>query len=319
MRKVIMPRPAAARAASRAGNCFRLPNLGVGVGLRTTHYNHILTAWPKVSWFEIISENYMQTDGRPMFLLDRIAERYPVVMHGVSLSIGSTDPLNRTYLTGLKALRERVRSPWLSDHLCWTGVQGRNSHDLLPMPYTEESLRHVVSRVRQVMEFIEVPLLLENPSTYVEFAGSTLSEWEFLAALCQETGCGLMLDVNNIYVSSRNHGFAVSDYLDGLPWDRVVQMHVAGHSDNGSHCVDTHIGPVIDPVWKIFAEAYRRSGGASVLLEWDAEIPSFPEVHREALRAHDFVTRGAIPTPRGIPRPQVVAARKATEVRKAAV
>jgi uncharacterized protein (UPF0276 family) len=309
------PSLTAARAPSKAGNRFHLPNLGVGIGLRTTHYNHILTQWPAVSWFEIISENYMQTAGRPLFLLDRIAERYPVVLHGVSLSIGSTDPLNLGYLSELKALRDRVGAPWISDHLCWTGVQGRNSHDLLPMPYTDEALRHVARRVRQVQEIMEAPLFLENPSTYVEFAGSTLSEWDFLAALCAETGCGLMLDVNNIYVSSRNHGFAVDDYLDGLPWDRVVQMHIAGHSDNGTHCIDTHIGPVIDPVWAIFGEAYRRSGGASVLLEWDAEIPAFPVVHREALRAHGFVSRGAIPTPRGIPR----AARPAAAARKAAI
>ena len=294
---------AASAAPAAAGNRWRLPNLGVGVGLRSRHYPHIFEHWPAVSWFEAISENYMQTAGRPLYVLDRIAERYPVVLHGVSMSIGSTDPLNLPYVRELKTLRDRVRAPWLSDHLCWTGVNGRNSHDLLPMPYTEESLRHVSARVRQVQELLEAPLFLENPSTYVEFTGSTMSEWDFLAALCGETDCGLMLDVNNIYVSSRNHGFNPTDYLEAMPWDRVVQMHVAGHSDNGTHCIDTHIGPVVDPVWQLFGEAYRRCQGASVLLEWDAEIPEFDVVHAEAKRAHEFVTRGAIPVPSGIPRP----------------
>jgi hypothetical protein len=299
-----MPAIRTARPPAKGpGNRFGLPNLGVGVGLRTAHYQHILANRPAVAWLEIISENYMQTAGRPMHLLDQVAELYPIVMHGVAMSIGSTDPLDRAYLKELKALRDRVKSPWVSDHLCWTGVAGRNSHDLLPLPYTEEALAHVAARVRQVQDLLGAPLVLENPSTYVEFAGATLREWEFLSALCAQTGCGLLLDVNNVYVSSRNHGFAPADYLAGLPWDRIVQIHVAGHTDNGTHVIDTHIGPVIDPVWAIFGEAYRRCGGASVLLEWDAEIPAFEVVHREALRAHDFVARGAIPTPAPRPAP----------------
>src|SRR5476651_1258076 len=204
------------RIAPASGNRWGLPNLGVGVGLRTTHYQHILTTRPAVAWLEIISENYMQTAGRPLHVLDTLAERYPLVMHGVSLSIGSCDPLDRDYLRELVALRDRISSPWVSDHLCWTGVAGRNNHDLLPLPYTEEALAHVSGRVRQVQDALGGPLILENPSTYVEFRGSTLSEWGFLAALCSETGCGLLLDVNNVYVSSRNHGFAAADYLDGL-------------------------------------------------------------------------------------------------------
>jgi uncharacterized protein (UPF0276 family) len=235
----------------------------------------------------------MQTAGRPMHILDRIAERYPLVMHGVSLSIGSTDPLNVEYLKELRALRDRVKSPWVSDHLCWTGVAGRNSHDLLPMPYTEEALRHVAKRVEQVQEMLEAPLVLENPSSYVEFAGSTMTEWEFLAALVDKTGCGLLIDANNIYVSSRNHGFPVADYLDGIPWNAVVQIHVAGHTDNVTHVIDTHIGPIIDPVWNVFAEVHRRSGCGSVLLEWDAEIPPFPDVHAEALKAREFMSATA--------------------------
>ena len=271
-------------------NRFGLPNLGVGLGLRTVHYAAILNHRPDVGWFEIISENYMQTAGRPLYILDQIAERYPVVMHGVSMSIGSVDPLDQAYLEELKALRDRIGAVWVSDHLCWTGVHGKNTHDLLPMPYTEESLAHVVARVKMVQDFLEAPLLLENPSSYVEFTGSTLSEYDFLAALAKEADCGLLLDVNNVYVASYNHGYDPMSYLDALPMDRVVQFHVAGHTNNGTHIVDTHIGPVIDPVWELFGEAYRRCGGASMMLEWDAEIPSFDETWAEAKRAHEFAS-----------------------------
>jgi uncharacterized protein (UPF0276 family) len=270
-------------------NRFGLPLLGIGLGLRTVHYGHILEHWPAVDWFEIISENYMQTAGRPLDFLDRIAERYPIVMHGVSLSIGGTDPLDYEYLAELKALARRTKAAWLSDHLCFTGVAGKNTHDLLPMPYTEEALRHTARRVRAVQDFLELPILLENPSSYVEFAGSTMTEWAFLAALADDADCGLLLDVNNVYVSAFNHGFAAESYLAALPFDRVAQMHVAGHTHRGSHIVDTHIGPVIDPVWALAEDAYRRTGGTSILLEWDADIPPFEDVHREAQRAARFV------------------------------
>ena len=270
-------------------NSFGFPNLGIGLGLRTVHYAHILEHEPPVDWFEILSENYMQTEGRPLHFLDRVAERYPIVMHGVSLSIGSTDPLNREYLADLRALRDRTRAKWVTDHLCYTGAAGRNTHDLLPVPYTEEALAHVAARVREVQDFLEAPLVLENPSTYVEFAGSTMKEWEFLSELVRATNCGLLLDVNNVYVSAYNHGFSPYEYLAGIPFDSVVQVHVAGHTNHETHIVDTHIGPVIDPVWRLLGEAYRRSGGVSVLLEWDAEIPSFDATHAEALRAKEFI------------------------------
>lgn len=269
-------------------NRFSLPNLGIGLGLRTAHYAHILEYEPAVDWFEVLSENYMQTAGRPLYFLDRIAERYPVALHGVSLSIGSTDPLDFEYLAELKSLRDRTRARWVSDHLCWTGALGRNTHDLLPLPYTEEALRHVVSRVRQVQDFLGAPIALENPSTYVEFRGSTLTEWDFLAALATEADCAILLDANNVYVSAYNHGFDPHAYFRAVPWDRVVQLHVAGHSNHGTHIVDTHIGPVTDPVWHLLAEAHARSG-ASILLEWDAEIPSFEKTHEEALRARRFI------------------------------
>jgi uncharacterized protein (UPF0276 family) len=272
-------------------NRFRLPDLGIGLGLRTVHYAHILEQWPAVDWFEIISENFMQTEGRPLTVLDQIAERYPIVMHGVSMSIGSTDPLDRDYLRELKALKGRVRARWVSDHLCWTGVAGKNTHDLLPLPLTEEALRNTAARVREVQDVLDAPLLLENPSTYVEFAGSTMKEWEFLAALTKEADCGILLDVNNVFVSAYNHGFDAADYFAGVPWDRVVQLHVAGHTNNGTHIVDTHVGPVIDAVWDLLGDAHRRAGGASVLLEWDADIPSFEETHEEALRARSAIAR----------------------------
>lgn len=269
-------------------NRFGLPRLGTGIGLRTPHYTHILEQSPAIDWFEILSENYILTKGRPLSILDRIAERYPVAMHGVSLSIGSTDPLDMEYLRELKALRDRTRARWVSDHLCWTGVAGTNTHDLLPMPWTDESLRHVAARVRMVQDFIEAPLVLENPSTYVEFTTSTMTEWEFLARLAEEADCGILLDVNNVYVSAYNHGFEPRAYLDAIPYDRVVQIHVAGHTHHGTHIIDSHIGPVIEPVWELLAVAHQRSGGASILLEWDAEIPSFEEVYDEAMRAKRF-------------------------------
>jgi len=270
-------------------NRFGLPSLGIGVGLRTVHYADILTHDPRIDWFEIISENYMNTRGRPLMFLERIAERYPIVMHGVSLSIGSTDPLDFAYLLELRSLRARVGARWLSDHLCWTGVHGRNTHDLLPLPYTEEVLQHVAQRVRVVQDFLEAPLVLENPSTYLELNGSTLTEWEFLSALVAETQCGLLLDVNNVYVSAHNHGYDPQSYLARLPYDHIVQFHVAGHSRRGTQLIDTHIGPVPDPVWQLLAIAQPQAAGASLLLEWDAEIPPFDVVHAEALRSRDYL------------------------------
>jgi uncharacterized protein (UPF0276 family) len=272
-------------------NRFGFPDLGIGLGLRTVHYAHLLEHWPDVGWFEIISENYMQTAGRPLSFLDRIAERYPIVMHGVSMSIGGADELDMDYLAELKALRERTGALWVSDHLCWTGVAGRNTHDLLPIPYTDEALRHTAARVRRVQDFLEATVLLENPSSYVEFTSSSMPEWEFMARLAEEADCGLLLDVNNVYVSAHNHGFDPAAYLDGVPFDRVAQMHVAGHTNLGTHIIDTHIGPVIDPVWDLARQAYERAPGTSLLLEWDAEIPPFEEVHREALKATAFVGR----------------------------
>jgi hypothetical protein len=270
----------------RLGN----PNLGLGVGLRSVHFAHILEHWPEVDWFEIISENFMDSQGRPRYVLEQIAERYPIVMHGVSLSIGSSDPLNLDYLRRLKALARTVKPKWVSDHVCWTGVAGRNTHDLLPIPFTEETLRHVVERVHHVQDFMERPLVLENPSSYIEFRGSTMSEWEFITRLTKETGCGLLLDVNNVYVSSFNHDLDPVEFIQSIPHNRVVQFHLAGHSNYTTHLIDTHDSHVIDPVWELYRLAHRLTGGVSTLLEWDASIPPFPVVHEEVLKAKEFMT-----------------------------
>jgi uncharacterized protein len=266
---------------------------GIGLGLRTAHYEHIVSEWPEIGWFEVLSENFMQTEGKPLEVLDRIAERYPVALHGVSLSIGSTDPLDRGYLAELKALRDRVGALWVSDHLCWTGVAGRNAHDLLPLPFNEEALRHVAARVRHVQDVLGARLALENVSAYAAFADSTMSEWQFLAALAEEADCSLLLDVNNVYVSARNLGFDPLDYLRALPLGRVVQFHVAGHDDLGTHVIDTHDGPVAPAVWQLLREARRLGADAPVLLEWDASVPPFEVAHAEALRALEYLPAGA--------------------------
>jgi hypothetical protein len=265
------------------------PDLGIGVGLRNEHFRYVLDNWPRVDWFEVISENFMDSRGWPRYALDRISERYPVVMHGVSMSIGSTDPLDFEYLSKLKRLAREVGAVWVSDHLCWTGVMGLNTHDLLPLPLNEETLRHVARRILTVQDFLERPLVLENPSSYLSFAADTLPEWDFMTALAEETDCRLLLDVNNVYVSSVNHDFDPVEYINAVPPDRVVQIHLAGHMNCGTHIVDTHDGPVIDEVWRLYRLAYRRTGGVSTLLEWDSKVPDFPVLHAEALKARRWL------------------------------
>jgi hypothetical protein len=283
-----MPRYEEANALRAKGNRWGFKDLGVGVGLRTVHFGHILSKHPPVDWFEILSENYLDTGGRPLYILDQVCERYPVALHGVSMSIGSTDPLDVPYLKKLKALAERTRAHWVSDHLCWTGVLSRNTHDLLPMPYTEEALRHTARRAREASEILERPLILENPSSYVEFKDSTLSEWDFLARLCDEADCGLLLDVNNVYVSSFNHRFDPRVYIDAIPADRVVQFHVAGHTNKGTHILDTHSDHALPEVWELYRRAWARTGGGATLYEWDADIPEFDVLLKEAQQALRF-------------------------------
>jgi uncharacterized protein (UPF0276 family) len=256
-------------------NRLDFPSLGFGVGLRRPHYSHIVDSKPAMDWFEVISENFMVDGGRPLEVLEGVRNNYPIVLHGVSLSIGSTDPLDRDYLNKLAALSRRFEPAWISDHLCWTGVGGRNAHDLLPLPHTEEAVRHVASRVRQVQEALGRHILLENVSSYLTFQHSTLSEWEFLTAVADEADCAILLDINNIHVSAFNHRFDAERYLEGVPVERVAQFHLAGYSDRGTHLLDTHDHPVSEPVWALYEKALRRFGPVATLVEWDDHIPDF--------------------------------------------
>ena len=274
--------------------------LGFGLGLRAEHYADILDGDPAVDWFEVISENFMVPGGQPLRMLDRIRARYPVVMHGVSMSIASTAPADMNYLRGLRDLARRVEPRWISDHLCWTGVHGKNLHDLLPIPYTQESLDHVCSRVHLVQDVLGRPLTLENVSTYVQFAGSEMTEWEFLAELTRRTGCWLLFDVNNVYVSAYNHDYDPMTFLAGIPNDRVVQFHMAGHSHMGTHIIDTHDNDVCEDVWDLYVEALKRFGAVSTIIERDDNIPPLaelmPEVERLRSVAHEVLAPDMFPT-----------------------
>lgn len=266
-----------------------MPNLGLGLGLRSVHFDYILENNPQVDWFEIISENFMDSGGRPRNVVRQVAERYPVVMHGVSMSIGSTDPIDFDYLKKLKQLANEINPAWISDHLCWTGVLGLNTHDLLPVPLNEETLVHIAERVLTVQDYLERPLILENPSTYLAFRHSTIPEWAFLKYLTEETGCGLLLDVNNVYVTCYNNDLDPVEYIKNIPAHRVVQMHLAGHQNCGTHIIDTHDRKVIPGVWELFAQAWQHTGGAAVLLEWDSNIPPLDEYQAELLKAREFM------------------------------
>jgi uncharacterized protein (UPF0276 family) len=262
---------------------------GVGIGLRIPHYNHIFERKPVVDWFEIISENFMVDGGRPLHVLDQILEQYRVVQHGVSMYFGSVEPLNREHLRRLKALVRRTKTPWLSDHLCWGSVDGTYSHDLLPMPYTFEAAKNTAQKIREARDFLEVPVVVENVSSYAEFHASEMTEWQFLTEVVEDADCGILLDVNNIYVSSRNHRFDPYEYVNNVPRERVAQIHIAGHSKFEKYILDTHDHAVIDPVWQLYARAIELIGPTATLLEWDDRIPSFDEVHGEALKANRYV------------------------------
>jgi uncharacterized protein len=268
--------------------------LGYGVGLRRQHYSYVLESRPKVDWFEVISENFMVAGGRALEVLEEVRANYPIAMHGVSMSIGSTDPLNLSYLRQLRDLARRFEPAWISDHLCWTGVGGRNLHDLLPLPYTEEALRHVVARIRHVQDALARPILIENVSSYMAFADSTMTEWEFISAIADEADCGILLDINNIFVSAFNHRFDASDYIDALPAERVAQYHLAGHSDHGTHLLDSHDHPVRDEVWTLYERAARRFGAVSAIVEWDDNIPEFAELADIADRARTIFNAASL-------------------------
>ena len=254
------------------------PYLGYGLGLRKEHYETILAERPNVDWFEIISENYMVDGGKPLDYLTRIREHYPMVMHGVSMSIGSTEPLNFDYLKQLKALIKRVEPEWFSDHLCWTGVNGLNLHDLMPLPYTEEAIEHVADRVSQVQDYLGRQMLLENVSSYVSYSDSTMTEWEFLSEVAERADCHILLDLNNIYVSAYNHNFDPYTYLTAIPGDRVYQFHLAGHTHENNLIIDTHDHPIADPVFDLYAAAVQHFGRVSTMIERDDNIPPLPEL-----------------------------------------
>jgi uncharacterized protein (UPF0276 family) len=272
-------------SARRAGATADWPRLGFGAGLRAEHYDDVLGKASGVEWFEAITENYMDSRGRPLAVLETVRRDYPLALHGVALSIGSTDPLDRAYLAKLKALAERVEPAIVSDHLCWSGFDGRQLFDLLPLPLTEETLEHVVRRVEQVQDFLGRRILLENPSTYLAWRSSTIPEPQFLAELAQRADCGLLLDVNNVHVSSVNLGFDPLAYIDAIPAQRVGQVHLAGFTDMGTYLFDTHSRPVSDEVWQLYAYTLERVGPPNTMVEWDAEIPDWTVLVEEVDRA----------------------------------
>jgi len=255
------------------------PFLGFGLGLRSEHYQDVIEQQPKdIDWFEIISENYMIDGGKPLYFIDKIRQDYPMVMHGVSMSIGSTDALNMDYLKQLKALIERVEPEWFSDHLCWTGVDHKNMHDLLPLPYTEAAVNHIADRISQVQDFMGRQMLIENLSSYITYTSDAMTEWEFISAVCEKADCNILLDVNNIYVSSYNHHFDPMDYLQGVPAERVWQHHLAGHENNGNLIIETHDHPIINPVWELYEKTAELMGPVSTMIERDGNIPALSEV-----------------------------------------
>lgn len=261
------------------------PHIGHGIGLRPPHYQAVLADKPTIDWVEIISENFLVAGGNPRAVLRQVRERMPVVMHGVSLSLGSVDPLDQRYLNELRALARELEPAWISDHLCWSSFGGHTGHDLWPLPLTEEALQHVAARVAAVQDWLGRPILVENVSSYLRYKHSTMEEWEFLAALTERTGCGLLLDVNNIFVSAHNHAFDPRAFLNGIPVGRVGQIHLAGHRDEGTHLLDTHDHPVCQGVWELYAAALGRFGGVATLIERDDDIPPLHELVAESARA----------------------------------
>ena len=272
----------------------RLKNLGHGIGLRLAHFGHILEEGVSgVDWFEIISENFFEPGGRPQAVLERVRASVPVVMHGVSMALGGVDPVPDEYLRSLRALADRIEPAWVSDHLCWGGHGGHYAHDLLPLPYTAEALDHVARQIDRVQERMARPILVENVSSYVEFVSSEMREHEFIVELARRTGCGILLDVNNVYVSARNHGYDPAVYLDAIPGELIGQVHLAGHTDMGAYIVDTHVGPVPDPVWDLYRRLVGRIGPVPSLIEWDEATPDFATVVAEADRARELADHEA--------------------------
>ncbi len=273
---------------------FQRADLGHGIGLRSKHYGRFLTERPEIGWVEAISENFIGVGGRPFAVLEKVRRDFPVVLHGVSLSIGSVDPLDQEHLRGLRELAARIEPAYVSDHLCWGTNRGRYLHDLLPLPWTEEALAQVVRRVQQVQDVLGRQILLENVSSYVAFRESTMPEWDFLAQVAERADCGILLDVNNVFVSARNHGFDAREYLAGIPPERVGQFHLAGHSDRGAYLFDTHDAPVAEAVWELHAAAVRRFGRVPTLIEWDDHVPELERVIEESRAAAAVESRALV-------------------------
>lgn len=276
---------------------LEVPDLGVGVGLRSRHYQEVLEGHPHVGFFEVIAENFLGAGGSPLYHLDQVAERHPLILHGVSLSLGGPDEPDPEHLRKLKALVARVEPAWISDHFCWSGAGGAHLHDLLPLPYTDEAVERLARRARMVQDYLEVPFALENTSSYLTYTSSTMTEWEFVRRVVELADCGLLFDVNNVYVSAYNHGFDPLEFVRAIPHERILQIHLAGHTHRGKYLIDTHIGPVIDPVLELYEETIRLSGARSTLLEWDEEIPEFARLQSEAARISAARARADAPLP----------------------
>jgi uncharacterized protein (UPF0276 family) len=266
------------------------PNLGFGLGLRPDHYEAILSDKPLVDWFEILTENYLVPGGKPHYFLEKIRENYPIVMHGVSMSIGSVDPLDKDYLKQVKLLSDKIKPRWISDHLCWTGMQGKNMHDLLPLPYTEEAINHVVDRIRRVQDFLGQQILIENVSSYLTYQQSEIPEWQFIREISERADCFILLDVNNVYVSAINHRFDPLDYISAMPKDRVYQLHLAGHCNMGNYIIDTHDNEIVDPVWKLYVDTLRHCAGVSTMIERDDNIPPLEDLLKELNHARELAS-----------------------------
>jgi hypothetical protein len=274
---------------------FGLPQ-GVGVGLRACHYAYIEAEKPDISWFEVVSDNYLSAAGPSFAHLESIRASYPITLHGVGMSLGSTDSLNKNYLKKLKFLIKHIEPMLVSDHLSWTAFDKQHFHELLPLPYTQEAVKHLATRIRQVQDYLERRIMIENLSSYLQFKHSTLTEWEFLQAVAEEADCLILLDINNIYVSSQNNGFNPADYLKALTPSRIAQFHIAGFEDHGTHLLDTHSAPVFAAVWELFVKALEKFGALPTIVEWDNHIPDFLRLQQEATSAQKFVEKYAIPT-----------------------
>ncbi len=279
-------------AGSQRPAHLEVPFLGVGAGLRVPHYRDVLTQQPKMGFFEVISENFMGAGGKPLKHLKMFAERFPMILHGVSLNIGGPEELNLEYLKALKQLVREVEPAWVSDHFCWSGSGNAHLHDLLPLAYTDEVVERVAKRARIVQDILEVPFGLENTSSYLTYQRSTMTEWEFVSRVVEEADCGLMFDVNNVYVSAYNHGFDPLQFIKSIPVERILQIHIAGHTNYGDYIIDTHVGPLSDPVLKLYRETIRRAGPISTLLEWDDQIPEFSRLEHEVARIETFLAQG---------------------------